>query len=73
MVETYNLGVAPSQDASDHQDDNYIFRIGDPELNFHFPLASWEGATPNVYSNPKFSRSHRQGEIVEKHRDFLES
>ena len=46
-----NLGVAPSQYSSDHQD-YYIFRLGDPNLNIHFPLY-WEGATPNIY--PLFS------------------
>ena len=36
----------------DHQDDMTFLgfsRIGDPELNLHFRLASWEGATPNIY------------------------
>ena len=44
----YSLGVAPSQDASDHQE-YHIFRSGDPNLNLHLPLESWEGATPNVF------------------------
>ena len=40
------LGVAPFQDASDHQDYE-PFLIGNPELNLHLPLESCEGATPN--------------------------
>ena len=44
----YILGVAPSQDSSDHQD-YYMFRLGDSELNLHFPLESREGAISNVY------------------------
>ena len=47
-IHGYDLGVAPSQDASDRQD-YYIFRIGDPNLNLHLQLASWEGATPEGY------------------------
>ncbi len=39
------LGCPPAQDASHHQD-YYIFRIGDPNLNPHLPLASWEGGQP---------------------------
>ena len=31
------LGVAPSQDSSDHQDYE-TFLVGAPELNLHFPL-----------------------------------
>ncbi len=42
------LGVAPSQDSSDHQI-YYIFRLGNPNLNLYLPLESWEGATPNEY------------------------
>ena len=49
MIYEYNLGVAPSHDASDHQD-YYTFRIGDPELNLRFPLASWEGTIPKISS-----------------------
>ena len=30
-------------DASDHQDD-YILRLGNPNLNLYLPLESWEGA-----------------------------
>ena len=42
------LGVAPSQDSSDHQDYE-PFLIGNPNLNLHLPLEYWEGATPKVY------------------------
>ena len=38
------LGVAPSQDASDHQD-SYMFRIGNPNLNLHLPLILGGGHT----------------------------
>ena len=38
----------PPPSNSDHQD-YYIFRFGNPNLNLHLPLASWEGATPNVF------------------------
>ena len=37
--------VWPSPSSSDHQD-NETFLVGDPNLNLHLPLASWEGATP---------------------------
>ena len=42
------LGCPPSQDSSHHQD-YYAFRLGDPELNIHLPLESWEGGQPKVY------------------------
>ena len=35
------LGVAPSQDASDHEEYD-IFRFGDPNLNLHLQLESWQ-------------------------------
>ena len=38
----YIFGMAPSLDASDHQD-HYMFRIGDSELNLHFPLLQGGG------------------------------
>ena len=28
--------------------------VGDPELNLHLPLESWEVATPNVYDSFPF-------------------
>ena len=40
------MGCPPSQDSSHHQDFYYIFRIGDPNLNLHLPLASWEWGQP---------------------------
>ena len=43
----YNLGMAPSQDASDHQDCE-PFWVGNPDLNLYLPLESWEGATPKI-------------------------
>ena len=43
----HQLGVAPSQDASDPQDYE-PFLIRDPNLNLHLPLESWEGATPKT-------------------------
>ena len=40
--------MAPSLDASDlFRIINYMFKIGDSELNLHFPLASREGAISN--------------------------
>ena len=42
------LDVAPSQDASDHQD-YYMFRIGDSELNLHFPLLQGGGHIQYIY------------------------
>ena len=39
--------VVPLPSNSHHQD-CYVFRIGDPNLNLHFPLASWEGGQPKV-------------------------
>ena len=44
--------VAPSQDASDHQDD-ITFLIGNPgiPIHLHLPLASCEGATSNFASS----------------------
>ena len=44
----YSLGCTPAQDASHHQH-YYIFRCGDPELNLHLPLESWEGGQPKLY------------------------
>ena len=42
------LDVAPSQDASDHQD-YYILKKGNPNLNLHLPrLHPGRGATPNI-------------------------
>ena len=41
----YHLGCTPAQDSSHHQD-CYVFRIGDPNLNLHLPLESWEGVVP---------------------------
>lgn len=41
-IGTYSVHIpweCSSQHARDHQD--YIFRIGDPYVNFHLPLASW--------------------------------
>ena len=43
----YDLGLPPTQDSSHHQD-YYIFRIGNPNLNLHLPLASWVGGRPNI-------------------------
>ena len=42
---TYNFGMTPSLDASDHQD-YYMFRIGDSVFNLHFPLL--QGAISNM-------------------------
>ena len=39
--------MAPSQDASDHQD-YYIFSRESQKKNLYLPLESWEGATPNI-------------------------
>ena len=39
--------VVPPPSNSHHQD-YCIFRLGDPNLNLHLPLASWEGATPKI-------------------------
>ena len=44
----YRLGCPPAQDAS-HNQEYDIFRLGDPNLNLHFPLASWEGGQPKSY------------------------
>ena len=43
------LWVVPLPSNSHHQDYS-VFRIGDPELNLHLPLASWEGL-----SNPSYT------------------
>ena len=43
----FTLGVAPSQDSSDHQN-CYIFRIGDPNLNLHLPLLLGGGHIQNI-------------------------
>ena len=42
--------VWPPHSNGDHQEYN-IFRIGDPNLNLHLPLESWEGATPPRHTN----------------------
>lgn len=46
---SYRLGMAPSKDASDHQEDGLQFlSIGNhPKINLYFPLESW-GATTEV-------------------------
>ena len=44
----YIFDMAPSLDASDlFRIISYMFKIGDSELNLHFPLASREGAISN--------------------------
>ena len=40
--------VVPLPSNSDHQD-CFMFRIGDPNLNLHLPLESWEGGQLKVY------------------------
>ncbi len=42
------LGLAQSNSNSDHHK-YHVFRLGDPNLNLHLPLESWEGATRNWY------------------------
>ena len=42
------LGMAPSQDASDHQDSYISTRESQPKPNFT-TIASWEGATPKTF------------------------
>ncbi len=44
----YILDVAPSQDASHHQDYE-PFLVGNPNLNLHFPLLLWGGHTQDIY------------------------
>ena len=44
------LGLPPTQDSSHHQD-YYIFRIGNPDLNLHLPLASWVGGRSKLDLN----------------------
>ena len=34
------------------------FSVGDPELNLHLPLESWEGATPNLYLSSQWENHH---------------
>ena len=41
----HRLGCPPSQDSSHHQDYE-PFLVGNPNLNLHLPLASWEGGQP---------------------------
>ena len=54
---TLNLGVAPSQDASHHQDYE-PFLVGNPYcINLHLPLASWEGGQPNIYPISKIGHN----------------
>ena len=42
------LGMAPSQDASDHQDSYISTRESQPKPNFA-TIASWAGATPTTW------------------------
>ncbi len=58
----FNLGC-PLPSSSHHQD-YYIFRIGDPNLNLHLPLASWEGSS----SKPNFN-THNPGKKTHLMRD----
>ena len=44
----YVLGVAPSQDSSDHQDD-ITFLIGNPNLILHLPLLLWGGPIQDMF------------------------
>ena len=50
MEDDDNLGCPPSQDSSHHQDYE-TFLVGDPDLNLHLPLASWEGGQPKWKPN----------------------
>ena len=42
------VGLSPLLSKSHHQD-CYVFRLGDPNLNLHLPLESWEGGQPKGY------------------------
>ena len=46
--DTHTLGVAPSQDASDHQDD-ITYLVGD-SYKPSFPTVTGRGATSNTYT-----------------------
>ncbi len=46
---TYPIHWVYPLPSNSHHQDYYIFRIGNPNLNLHLPLASWEGGQPNVY------------------------
>ena len=41
--------MAPSQDAIVTTRIYFIFGLGNPNLNLYLPLASWEGATPEIF------------------------
>ena len=41
--------------SNSHHPDYYIFRLGDPNLNLHSSLASWEGGQPKLYHNKLFN------------------
>ena len=42
----YIIWVVPLPSKSHHHDN--LFLVGDPNLNLHLPLESWEGGQPNV-------------------------
>ena len=50
-TERYKFGMAPSLDSSDHQD-YYMFRIGDSELNLHFPVLQGGGHIQDITGKP---------------------
>ena len=58
----FSLGCPPSQDAVTVTTRIIysIFRIGNPDLNLHLPLESWEGGTTQVLvMNYCFYESYR--------------
>ena len=72
---TFKLGVAPSQDSSDHQEYDIL---GNPELNLHLPLLNPAfGATSNILAaslpscrnrNDQDSRCQRENSPNASHR-----
>ncbi len=42
------LGCSPCPGCQENHQDYYVSRLGDPELNLHLPLESWEGAISNI-------------------------
>ena len=48
------LGCPPAQDAISSLK-YFHFRLGDPDLNLHLPLESWEGGTTQVIRRNVFS------------------
>ena len=54
-INTLNIGLSPLPGCQSPPGLWNIFRIGDPKLNLHLPLESWEGGQPKltmVFLNP---------------------